>query len=271
MGLNKLINERASLKREQKLLENKLAKKIAEAQEINDDRVKDKKQRDRIKARKLNDDPYNSDRLKELNKEIEQTNKRLKQVIKANENRRTRIEKLGSEISKLTNKIRNRRRPRIIDLKLDFRAMSTQGSVDKVIGHYTAGPRDKDTKDAIRLCKLYHQMHLNNGWSGEGYMLCFTSDGNILVLRPAKYVGAHTLGYNTGSYGIMVHGTTGDKATEAQKKALRWWSENGHKSVMGAGRTKVKPKNIRWYGHNDFNATSCPGSFKETYESKGKV
>jgi hypothetical protein len=270
MGLNKLIQERSALKREKKLIEKKLAKKIAEAEHVNDEKIVDKKQRDKIKAKKLNDDPYNSERLKELNAEIEKANKDLKRIKKSNNQRRTKVEKLGNQISNLSKRIFKKRRPKIIVLDLDFRAMSTQGSIDKVIGHYTAGPRDKDTKDAIRLCKIYHQAHLNNGWSGEGYALCFTSDGNILVLRPAKYVGAHTLGYNTGSIGIMVHGTTGDKATEAQKKALRWWSENGHKSVMKSGQIKAKPKNLKWYGHNDFNPTSCPGSFKETYISKGK-
>ena len=148
--------------------------------------------------------------------------------------------------------------------------MAIQGSVSKVIGHYTAGPQDEDTNDAIRLCKIYHQAHLNQGWSGEAYMLCFTTDGDILVLRPSKYVGAHTLGYNTGSYGIMMHGTTGDRPTKAQKKALRWWADHGHLGMMGNGQTSVKPGKLPWYGHNDYNPTSCPGEFKTTYRTKGK-
>ena len=28
-------------------------------------------------------------------------------------------------------------------------------------------------------------------------------------------------------------------------------------------------RKVRWYGHNDLNATACPGSFKTMYVSKG--
>jgi hypothetical protein len=267
--VKKLQGQKRALAREKAKLTKTIAEKIALAQEVNDDLYTTKVARNKQRRKRLADKPYDGALLKQLNEEIAILNERILEIEKAQNDRKSRLSKINKRIRAKINQIRNARQPRIIDLNLDFRAMSLQGSVDKVIGHYTAGPRDKDTKDAIRLCRLYHQMHLDNGWSGEAYMLCFTSDGNILLLRPAKYVGAHTLGYNTGSYGIMMHGTTGDKATEAQKKALRWWSENGDKSVMKSGQTKIKPKNIRWYGHNDFNATSCPGSFKTTYESKG--
>src|SRR5690606_5769354 len=128
--------------------------------------------------------------------------------------------------------------------ELGFRPMDLQGAVTKVIGHYTAGPRDQNTQDAIRLCRIYHQAHLNKGWSGIGYMLCFTVDGDILVLRPARYVGAHTAGNNTGSYGVMCHGTTGDRPTAAQKRAMRWWARHGDKRLMGHGQTSRRPVDL---------------------------
>lgn len=241
-------------------LVNKIAKKNAELEDFYNDKRKVKKD--------INKE-HESEVRKELRQERKDLNVRIREIRKAQAARQNVLQKLKNRISKTINKIRQRKNPRIINLNLDFRAMSTQGGIDKVIGHYTAGPRDKDTKDAIRLCKVYHQMHLNNGWSGEGYMLCFTVDGNILVLRPAKYVGAHTLGYNTGSYGIMMHGTTGDKPSDAQLEAIKWWAKNGNKTIMGEGKTIVRPKNLKWYGHNDFNATSCPGEFKNAYVSKG--
>jgi hypothetical protein len=202
--------------------------------------------------------------------EINRLDKQIKTVRRLIRKRKRRLVRLRENVARASSRLRNLLlRPRIIDLNLDFRSMDVQGSVNKVIGHYTAGPQDENTKDAIRLCRIYHEAHLNQGWSGEAYMLCFTVDGNILLLRPAKYVGAHTLGYNTGSYGIMMHGTTGDKPTKAQKRALRWWAKNGNKAVMKSGRTQVRPGTLVWKGHNDYNPTSCPGSFKDAYLSKG--
>jgi hypothetical protein len=207
----------------------------------------------------------------EKREEIDRITKEIKATREKIKKRKGWIGVVRRNLRRKQAQLRNSVKPKIIDLNLDFRPMESQGEVNKVIGHYTAGPRDEDTKDAIRLCKLYHQSHLDKGWSGEAYMLCFTSDGNILLLRPSRYVGAHTLGYNTGSYGIMMHGTTGDRPTKAQKKALRWWAKNGHKAALGKCRTQHPPISLPWYGHNDFNPTSCPGLFKETYKSKGRI
>jgi hypothetical protein len=253
-------------RREAEMVKN-LAAAIAKRDQTEDDQKADKKQRDRLKDRKERDLVYNAPKLKALNAEIATANRELRRVRKNIEDRRGRLAKIRQSLKAARRKAA---RPKVIDLKLGFRPMTSQSSVNKVIGHYTAGPRDKDTADAIRLCKIYHQSHLNQGWSGEGYHICFTVDGNILVLRPARYVGAHTLGANTGSVGVMCHGTTGDTPSRAQKRAIRWWAKNGHKQVMGAGRVPVKPESLPWFGHNDFNATSCPGAFKPTYISKGK-
>ena len=244
----------AQLKRDEDKLVKDLARAVANYEKLNG--LKDS-------AKIELPDPTVRAQIEDLNKKIKITRRNIRR-------RKRRLSSLRENITKASRRLRNLLlRPRIIDLNLAFRPMSVQGSVDKVIGHYTAGPQDENTKDAIRLCKIYHQAHLNQGWSGEAYMVNFTVDGDILLLRPAQWVGAHTLGYNTGSYGIMCHGTTGDKPTKAQKRTIRWWAKNGHKNAMKSGKTAFPPKDVRWYGHNDFNPTSCPGSFKDTYLSKG--
>lgn len=258
------------LERQEDKLVRALAQAIATRDQIEDDQKLDKKKRDRLKDRKERDKVYNADRLRELNEGIRDANRELRRVRKNIEQRKGWLTKTRRAIKRTRRRIRNAARPKVIDLKLGFRPMTLQGSVNKVIGHYTAGPQDQDREDAIRLCHIYHQSHLNNGWSGEGYMLNFTVDGDILVLRPARYVGAHTLNFNTGSYGIMCHGTTGDRPSKAQKRAMRWWAKNGHKQIMGAGRTTVKPGSLPWYGHKQFGATSCPGEYLRTYQNKGK-
>lgn len=255
--------------KERHLLE-AISESVAKRDRLDDDRLDDKKERDRLKKLKEQGKEYDQATLNNLNAALKITNAEIARTREQIQKRRGWLTRARVGIKRRRRRLRNLAQPKIIDLNLGFRPMATQGGIDKVIGHYTAGPQDKNTEDAIRLCRIYHQAHLNQGWSGEGYALNFTVDGNILVLRPAKYVGAHTLGYNTGSIGIMCHGTTGDTPTAAQKRAIRWWAKNGHKSIMGAARVAVRPADLKWYGHNDFNPTSCPGSFKSTYLSKGK-
>ncbi len=263
--------EVAELRKKEKKLIEAIAKAVSKRERMDDDRLDDKVEAKRLRARREKGEGYDPQRLALLNTELQLANAELSKVRNEIKRRRSRLNRVRRNLKKQRTRLRNRLRPKIIDLNLGFRAMATQSSVDKVIGHYTAGPQDENTEDAIRLCHIYHQAHLNQGWSGEAYMLCFTVDGDILLLRPAKYVGAHTLGYNTGSYGIMMHGTTGDKPTAAQKKSLQWWAKNGQGKVMGSGQTSVIPGKLKWYGHNDFNSTSCPGDFKPTYRAKGKV
>lgn len=266
----RLRAEVADLEKQEKTCLEALATSIANRERLDADLTADRKERDRLKKRKAQGREYDQAKLKELNEKIRRDRRKLELIQTRLRQRRTRRQRLAQAIQRRRTRLRSLLRPRIIDLDLDFRPMTTQSTVNKVIGHYTAGPQDQSTEDAIRLCRIYHQAHLNQGWSGEAYMLCFTVDGDILVLRPARYVGAHTLGYNTGSYGVMCHGTTGDRPTKAQKRAMRWWAKNGHKALMGKGQTQKRPADYPWYGHNDFNPTGCPGSFKPTYLAKGR-
>lgn len=265
----RLRQEIADLKKQEAAILDALATSIANRDRLDADLTDDRKDRDRLKKAKQQGREYDQAKLKELNQQVRENRAKLATVRSRLKNRRTRRQKIRQAIRRRRTRLRNLARPRIIDLDLTFRPMATQGTVNKVIGHYTAGPQDRSTEDAIRLCRIYHQAHLNQGWSGEGYHLCFTVDGDILLLRPTRYVGAHTLGANTGSYGVMCHGTTGDRPTAAQKRAMRWWAKHGHKPLMGKGRAQKQPADYPWYGHNDFNATSCPGSFKPTYLARG--
>lgn len=51
-----------------------------------------------------------------------------------------------------------------------------------------------------------HQLHLSNGWAGIGYHKVVLPDGSIADGRPAETVGAHALGVNTHSLGIVIVG-----------------------------------------------------------------
>lgn len=268
----KLNKELRELEAQEHRLEKVLATAVANLESLDDDKAHDKRRRDNLKERKDEGRKYDPAELKRLNEEVRKANRRLAEVRKNIRRRKGWLKNTRIALRRKRRRLRNLIfRPKIIDLNLKFRPMAVQGSVNKVIGHYTAGPVDRGTNDAIRLCRLYHQAHLNRGWSGEAYMINFTRDGDILVLRPARYVGAHTLGYNTGSYGVMCHGTTGNRPSKAQKRAMRWWAKHGHEARMGDARTATQPKRLRWYGHNQFGATGCPGSFLKTYQTKGRA
>jgi hypothetical protein len=161
--------------------------------------------------------------------------------------------------------------PRIVDLDLGgTNLFGPLGPITGVIGHYTAGPRDTSDAHAFSLWRQYHAQHIRQGWGRIGYHYGVTADGTIALLRPVTDKGAHTAGANSGHVGIVVHGTTGDKPTAAQADAIRWLAGNAHTDALPkAHRASRRLADVRWTGHNDWNATACPGGFKRMYTSKG--
>lgn len=143
------------------------------------------------------------------------------------------------------------------------------GPEHHVTGHYTAGPLDRSDKHAIELVRSYHQAHKNKGWGGLGYHFCITRKGNIILGRPLMLKGAHTGGHNTGNVGVMMHGTTGDKPTRAQRRAYRWLLANAHtRSMPATHRTDLDLRSARRHGHNSWighTSNGCPGLFKPMY------
>jgi hypothetical protein len=132
---------------------------------------------------------------------------------------------------------------------------------------------DSDLDRCIELNQSYDDYHRSLGWGGIGYHYCIARTGEILGLRPVVQKGAHTGNHNSNNVGIMMHGTTGDKATKKQKESLKWLLENAHTDRMpSAHRTPVSLKDLPRRGHNDWpghESNSCPGSFKSTYINGG--
>jgi len=263
MTLNK---EMRDLREKESELIDGLAVAIANRESLDDELRLSKKERDKLKSK---GQEYDKAALKKLNEAIRVKRVELIKVRKNIVKRRRWLKRTRIRIGKKRREIRNAARPKIVSLSLDFKPMERHYDHKRVIGHYTAGPRDENDADCERLCRAYHQAHLANGWSGEGYHICISRSGTIFLLRPAEFVGAHTLGANTESYGIMMHGTTGDKPTKAQRKTLKWLSNHGHKNLMKSGKAFRRLSEVEWFGHNDFNPTGCPGDFKPAYVNKG--
>jgi len=95
--------------------------------------------------------------------------------------------------------------------------------------------------------------HLSRGWSDIGYHYVITPEGVVLPGRPVERQGAHTMGHNQGTLGILLiersqitHvGQFSDWFTTRQRQSVK-------RLVRLHGISKVS-------GHNDYAARICPG------------
>ncbi len=160
-------------------------------------------------------------------------------------------------------------KPRIVDLHLEPNGpLEPQPYIKGVVGHYTAGPVDRDDAHCAQLFRSVDRQHKNQGWTMIGYEFGLSAKGTIYLLRPATKIGAHVLGHNTGNVGVVCNGTTGDKPTAAQAKAFRWLLHNAHTTALPK-EFRVDLRGLTVKGHNDLGPTACPGKFKTMYVSKG--
>ena len=128
---------------------------------------------------------------------------------------------------------------------------STQVSLNAGVQHHTAMPTlpakatIEQEKERMRALQ---QIHLNNGWTDIGYALVVFPSGRIYEGRPARYVGAHTLGHNTGYAGWALDGNYDvSKPTKGAIAGCRRARE-----ILGVADKPL-------YGHGELNPTDCPG------------
>lgn len=145
-----------------------------------------------------------------------------------------------------------------------------RGTVYRATGHYTAGPRARNAAEGVATARAVHAQHRNQGWGGCSYDAMICDDGTLILLNPPTRKSAHVASNNTGNASVNCPGTTGDQPTAAQQATFRWYLANAHTSnVPREHRQPVDLRSVRWYGHNDLNATACPGAFKTMYVTKG--
>lgn len=100
----------------------------------------------------------------------------------------------------------------------------------------------------------------DNGWACVGYNEMIMKNGDVFILR-GDNIGAHTLNWNSLTYGIALEGNY-DKETivpEAQYLAL-----------LERCKTNLKrfSNQCTICGHNDLMATKCPGQNFPPYMTK---
>lgn len=128
---------------------------------------------------------------------------------------------------------------------------SRQWSVHSGVQHHTAMPTlpaKATVEQEKERMRTLQRIHLNNGWTDIGYALVVFPSGRIYEGRPSQYVGAHTLGHNTGYAGWSLDGNyETSKPTKAALAGCRRARE-----ILGVADKPL-------FGHNQLNATSCPG------------
>ena len=178
-------------------------------------------------------------------------------------------------------------RPRIRgrrDWGADDRLRSGKPTIDSTIRqmhvHHTVNSNSYARRDVAGLIRGMYRYHTQNlGWSDLGYNFLVDRFGRIWVGRaggPGRPVrGAHTLGFNTDSFGVAVIGNF--EAGPANRRIVRGlariaaWKLHRHGrhprgsvrvTSSGSDRhrsgTRVRLRVID--GHRDTNQTACPGS-----------
>ena len=253
-GTSKLEAERDRLQANLGRIDDNLAALIVEKEALGES-IADKRER------KEEANPKRQVELRESISSLLATRKDVKARI---HELRPRREKVARKLKRTARKLRNLASPKVVDLAFDrtaVRGLTPMGPVYGSVGHYTAGPLDDDGDDeAFELWRRYDAAHKAQGWTALGYNIGVTRDGTIVRLRGIEYVGAHTLGFNSGRVGISVHGTTGDTPTSAQRRALQ----------VALKKYGLQDKPVIGHWQAPGQSTACPGSFLEMYVSKGK-
>ena len=121
--------------------------------------------------------------------------------------------------------------------------------IDEIIIHCTATIEGKNFK-----AKDIDKWHKQRGWKGIGYHYVVDLDGTIEKGRPESEIGAHTVGHNRYSIGVVYvggldkNGKPKDTRTEEQKEALL--------EILRQLLFRYTKATI--HGHNEFAKKACP-------------
>lgn len=137
---------------------------------------------------------------------------------------------------------------------------TVQASIKAGVQHHTALPAlpaDATEAQEQERMRAIQKSHLAQGWTDIGYGIVIFPSGRMYEGRPWKYVGAHTLGHNTGYAGWSLDGNYEEnKPTKAAVASC-----HRARKIMGAADKPL-------YGHYQLNPTACPGKNLKPYLGK---
>ncbi|XP_052738831.1 peptidoglycan recognition protein 3-like [Bicyclus anynana] len=127
--------------------------------------------------------------------------------------------------------------------------------VDLVVIHHSYQPRAcfniRDCSAAMRSMQDVHQ--ITNGWSDIGYNFAVGSDGNAYEGRGWDQVGAHAVGVNSRSIGIVLIGDWVSVVPPAIQMATT------RKLIAFGVKLGYISPDYRIVGHRQVKPTECPG------------
>ena len=153
-------------------------------------------------------------------------------------------------------------------------------SLRLAIVHHTVNANGYSRAQAAAIVRGIETYHVKgNGWNDIGYNFLIDRFGTVYEGRGGgvdrNVIGAHSLGFNTGSVGVALIGTYSRAAPTAAQKAalvklLAWRLDVAHVdplsfvSVRSAGNARFRagaPVRLRAIsGHRDTYFTDCPGN-----------
>ena len=131
----------------------------------------------------------------------------------------------------------------------------------RIILHCTATPEGRHVDvDTIR------SWHKKRGWSDIGYHYVIYPDGSVHAGRDVAKVGAHVVGHNADTIGVVYVGGTdaGGKAKDTMNAA----QETAFVNLVKHLRDQYGPLTL--HGHNEYAAKACP-SFNVKHKFEGLV
>lgn len=147
-----------------------------------------------------------------------------------------------------------------------------------VVIHHTAGSNRYSRSDVPAIMRGIQNYHMNGrGWCDIGYNMTVDKWGNIYEARSGglttAVIGAHAMGFNTGTFGVSVLGTynkpvSSDVISSLQNivnwQAQLWgYDPTGTVKLKSRGGPKYKKGTVRElprvFGHKDVGNTDCPG------------
>jgi hypothetical protein len=156
---------------------------------------------------------------------------------------------------------------------------SYASSVRFAVIHHTAGRNDYSRSEAAAIVKGIQIFHVQgNGWNDIGYNFLVDRFGTVYEGRyggaDRNVIGAHALGFNTGSVGIALLGTYGSTkpsqaALDAIERLVSWRLDLAHVDPTSF-LTFISSGSERYAnglpvllsavsGHRDTGFTECPG------------
>lgn len=130
-----------------------------------------------------------------------------------------------------------------------------------VVVHHSVTAEGKSRPEVEAILRQIDDQHRSQGWGGIGYNLAVDYAGRIYRARGINIIGCHAADNNGRNYGVCYIGDGRDRITNAAVEAIRQCVKL---------LQQRSDKRLKIMGHQDLNATACPGPKIQKLVNEGK-